>query len=442
MSGFNVQIYSNEYLPPGGTEVHAVVTVTADGTVTGGGGAVEAVEVLVIDTSGSMQHDGRIREARRALAAAINQIRDGVWFSVVSGTDLARLVFPPPNIAGVHNGAVRADDRTRARALEAVKYVEANGGTAMSTWLDAAAGIVSGFPGAIHHVLLVTDGKNESEPEAALDAALARYQGYFQVDTRGVGADWNVDELRQIAQAFLGTVDIIPQPAEMATEFAAIMNQAMGKAVADVSLRVWTPQHATLLFVKQVAPTIEELTDKAQPGPNPLTRDFPTGAWGAEERDYHVAVRVSAAGVGEEMLAARVSLIVNGNPVHQGLVKAMWSNDEQLTARINPEVAHYTGQQELAQAIHEGLAARQAGDEAQATTKLGRAVQLAAAAGNDATTRLLAKVVEIDNAEAGTVRLKKNAETVDVMALDTRSTKTTRVRPGGPPAPPATPAGP
>jgi hypothetical protein len=428
MTGFNVQVFSNEFLPPGGTDVHAVATVTSSGG--GGGGApAEAVEVLVLDSSGSMQIDGRIHEARRALAAAVNQIRDGVWFSVVAGTEVARLVYPAPQVPGYHSGAVRSDERTRGQALDAIRQVQANGGTAMSTWLDAAAGIVSGFPGAIHHVLFVTDGKNESERRSALDTALARYQGLYQVDCRGVGANWSVEELRAIAQAFLGTVDIIPDPHEMAEEFAAIMNAAMGKAIASVSLRVWTPAHAELLFVKQVAPAIEDLTAKAQPGPNPLTRDFPTGAWGDEERDYHVAVRVKAAGVGEEMLAARISLVVDGNPISQGMVKATWSPDEQLTARINPEVAHYTGQQELAAAIADGLAARQAGNETEATTKLGRAVQLAAAAGNAATTRLLANVVEIEDAERGTVRLKRNAEDVDVMALDTRSTKTTRVRP-------------
>lgn len=431
MTGFTVQVFSNEFLPPGAVDVHAVVTVTADGTrgASATGASPEAVEVLVIDTSGSMQVDGRIHEARRALAAAIAQIRDGVWFSVVSGTHVGQLVFPAPTMPGYHNGAVRADESTRAMATEAVRHVQANGGTAMSTWLDAAAGIVSGFPGAIHHVLFVTDGKNESEPAAALQTALHRYPGLFQVDCRGVGANWLVEELRAIAHAFLGTVDIIPEPAEMAEEFRAIMSSAMGKAVADMALRVWTPQHAELVFVKQVAPTIESLA--ARPGPNPLTVDFPTGAWGAEERDYHVAVRVKAAGVGEEMLAARVSLVVDGQAVSQGLVKAMWSEDEHLTARINPEVAHYTGQQELAEAIADGLAARQAGDESEATTKLGRAVQLAAAAGNDATTRLLAKVVDIEDTETGTVRLKKDAEAVDVMTLDTRSTKTTRVRPGG-----------
>ena len=433
MTGFTVQVFSNEYLPPGGTDVHAVVTVTADGTIpTGTGAAVEAIEVLVLDSSGSMQADGRIHEARRALAAAVNQIRDGVWFSVVAGTEEARLVYPSPHAVGYYSGAVRAGAETRAQALAALREVQANGGTAMSTWLAAAAGIMSGFPtNGIRHVLFVTDGKNESEPPEALQEALQRYRGLFQVDCRGVGANWSVEELRRIAQSFLGTVDIIPEPHEMAEEFAAIMNAAMSKGVASVQLRVWMPQHAELLFVKQVAPAIDDLSARAEPGPNALTRDFPTGSWGAEERDYHVAVRVRAAEVGEEMLAARISLVIDGNPVSQGMVKATWSHDEQLTTRINAEVAHYTGQHELAEAIAEGLAARQAGDEATATTKLGRAVQLASQAGNDATTKLLAQVVEIENAEAGTIRLKRDPAPLDVMALDTRSTKTTRVRPAG-----------
>ncbi len=43
------------------------------------------------------------------------------------------------------------------------------------------------------------------------------------------------------------------------------------------------------------------------------------------------------------------------------------------------------------------------------------------------TTRLK-KVVEIDDADTGTVRLKKGASKIDEMSLDTASTKTSRVR--------------
>jgi hypothetical protein len=91
-------------------------------------------------------------------------------------------------------------------------------------------------------------------------------------------------------------------------------------------------------------------------------------------------------------------------------------------------VAHYTGQVELAGAIQEGLEARKAGDEATATFKLGRAVQLAAAGGNDATMKLLKTVVDVDDAATGTVRLKRQVTEVDEMSLDTRSTKTVRVQ--------------
>ena len=47
--------------------------------------------------------------------------------------------------------------------------------------------------------------------------------------------------------------------------------------------------------------------------------------------------------------------------------------------------------------IQEGLAAKAAGDEATATAKLGRAVQLAAETGNDEATAELRKVVDIED---------------------------------------------
>ena len=85
-------------------------------------------------------------------------------------------------------------------------------------------------------------------------------------------------------------------------------------------------------------------------------------------------------------------------------------------------------QAELAQMIQEGLAAKSAGDERTATTKLGRAVQLATESGNAEATAKLRKVVDISDARTGTVRLKRAVDKADEMALDTASTKTTRIR--------------
>ena len=124
-------------------------------------------------------------------------------------------------------------------------------------------------------------------------------------------------------------------------------------------------------------------------------------------------------------------MIVDDKPVSQALVKAIWTGDEALSTKINSQVAHYTGQAELASAIQDGLEARKAGDEHTATVRLGRAVALAAESGNEDTMRLLRKVVDIDDPDTGTVRLKPKVEIADSMALDTRSTKTVRVKKEG-----------
>ena len=225
----------------------------------------------------------------------------------------------------------------------------------------------------------------------------------------------------------MGSVDIIPTGAQMASVFETLMRQSMGRGVASAMLRVWAPQGAQVSFVRQVAPTVEDLTSRRQEV-NALTGAYPTGSWGDESRDYHVAIRLAAKGIGQEQLAARVQLAIGDTVVAQGLVKAMWSSDDTLTTRINPEVAHYTGQAELAEVIQEGLAAKASGDEATATTKLGRAVALAAETGNDEATAKLKKVVDIDDPNAGTVRLRRGVAKLDEMALDTASTKTTRVK--------------
>jgi hypothetical protein len=422
MATFTASVFQNEYLAPNADVVDAVVTVG----VTGGPSTVaaqQAVEIIIIDVSGSMnEEDGRkIIAAREATIAAIECIRDGVSFAVVAGRDGAGLVYPK-------RGLVVADAGTRAEARQAVARVEAEGGTAIGTWLELAAELAGTQPDAICHAILLTDGKNQHQHAWELDRAIAACVGKFQCDCRGLGADWNVAELRKIASALLGTVDIIPEPDAMAVEFTALMEHAMGKEVGGVALRLWTPQGSNVEFVRQVAPALEDLTSTATPV-NPLTNDYALGAWGGDEsRDYHVRVRVPTAPVGDERLAARVMLVVGGDQVAAGLVRAIWTDDEAKSTRINREVAHYTGQAELADAIAEGLAARDAGDGDTATLKLGRAVQLAHDAGNDGTVKLLEKVVDVDDPATGTVRLKREVAAVDAMALDVRSTRTVRVK--------------
>lgn len=423
MAEFSASVFQNEYLARGVDVVDAVITVTATGGGAVGAPSGEVVEVIVIDTSGSMSGDrGRkIVAAREATKAAIDTIRDDVLFAVVGGTQHATIVYPD------EVGLARAGSETRLAAKEAVDRVQARGGTAIGSWLLAVAQLVDTAPGALAHAILLTDGKNESERDHQLDDAIAYCLGKFQCDARGLGTDWEVDELRRVASALLGTVDIVPDADELEAEFTALTQAAMGKE-SRVALRLWTPKGSEVEFVRQVSPALEDLTTKSAPV-NDLTRDLPLGAWsGDESRDYHLRVRIPTGDTGDERLAARVMLVVDDVEQPAALVRAVWTDDENLSTRINREVAHYTGQAELAEAIHDGLVARAAGDDATATVRLGRAVQLAHEAGNDDTVRLLRAVVEVDDPDTGTVRLKRDVGEADTMALDVRSTRTVRVR--------------
>jgi hypothetical protein len=430
---FAVDIFQNEYLADGAREVNAIVTVTA----TGGGTSApvgnfsdgpDAAVVIMVDCSGSMDYPAaKIHAAREATAAAIDAVRDGVAFAVIAGTHEAKEVYPGSGqLAVSHPGS-------REEAKQSLRRLTPGGGTAIGTWLSKADQLfLSRRDISIRHGILLTDGRNEHEKPADLQRTLDRVQGHFTADCRGVGTDWEVAELSRIASALLGTADIVADPAHLADDFRAMMENAMGKEVADVALRVWTPANASVKFVKQVAPAVEDLTGRRKES-GPRAGDYPTGSWGDESRDYHVCIEVPAAAVGSEMLAGRISLVVpqpdgSTEVLSQGLVKAVWTDDLAASTKISPQVAHYTGQAELAGTIQEGMDAHRRGDVDVATSKLGRAVQLAQESGNEDTFKLLAKVVDVIDAKEGTVRFRKDVSKEDSMTLETRSTKTVRVK--------------
>jgi hypothetical protein len=418
---FGTEVFQNEYLPTDATVVDAVVTVTSTSDQSTAATPTMA-QVIMIDCSGSMATPAtKMSEAKRATAAAIDALRDKVEFAVVAGRTDATLVYPSTP------ALVAASARTRAAAKKAVAALGASGGTAMGQWLMAARELLAASSAEIRHGILLTDGRNQHETHDELTANLRHCEGVFVCDARGVGEDWSGTELRTIASALLGTADGLADPSELADDFRSMTESVMGKSVAEASLRLWTPAGSTVRFVKQVFPHVEDLTARRREV-SARVGDYPLGSWGAESRDYHVSVQVPTGAVGEEILAARVSVVAGADVLSQSLVRAVWTDDTALSTRINARVAHYTGQEELAEVIQEGLAARDAGDVDVATSKLGRAVQLAEETGHAGTAKLLARVVDVIDARQGTVRLKQKVAGVDAEMANVRSVKTVRVK--------------
>ncbi|AFR10863.1 vWA domain-containing protein [Nocardiopsis alba] len=422
---FRVEVLQNPCLPPGGGQVHAIVNVSSRGPESVDP-SVRACEVIIVDTSGSMYGE-KIEAAGRAARAAVETLRDGVRFAVIGGSHEARMIYPRDE------RTVELDASTRAEALEALRGLEADGGTRMGVWLTRAARLFEGVDG-IKHAILLTDGRN-NEMFDSFEEVLRRFEGAFVCDCRGVGTDWDVEELRRIDSAFLGSgPDIIADPADMAADFRAMTRTSMSKTVADVALRLWTPKNSIVRYVKQVAPTVQDLTERGVERV-PMARDYPTGSWGTENRDYHICVEVEPGAPGRRLRAGWVRVVLPGPTPEQdripasGNILAEWTADEDRTTGIHTRVAHYTGRVEMARAIQDGLAARRGGDEATATTRLGRAVELAHGAGDEETQRLLGRVVDVLDPSTGTVRLKPGVDKVDEMTLDIDSTRTVRTRP-------------
>ncbi len=418
---FTAEVFQNAYLPEGAKEVNAIMTVTATGTMQANSSSASgSVFGLICDVSGSMQ-GGKIQAAKAAMIKLVQLMPEDAHFFIVTGSNDARLAVP----------LMQATLPNKDRAIATIRRIDAAGTTAISTWLAEALSQFKRMPDAIRQALLLTDGQNDFSDASRLAAVLEACEGVFQCECRGVGTDWKVAQLKEISGKLLGTTDIIPDPALMEMDFQEILAKAMSKSISDVSLRLWTPQGAQILFCKQVSPEIVDLTQRAKSVKTQVV-DYPTGSWSKDEsRDYHFCIQVNPGNVGDEMLAGRASLIytVDGveTKITEARILAIWTDDEAKSTKLDRRVAHYTGQAELAQSIQEGLEARERGNEEVATAKLGRAIQLAHASGNEGTAKLLKTVVDVLDAPTGTVRLKKSVAKEDEMALETRSTKTTRI---------------
>ena len=329
-----VAVDANPWLAPDATRVDALVTVTGPGAPPPT--PPDVLQVVVVDCSGSMLGD-KIEQARTATSTALAALPDGTLFAVVAGTSGARPVYPA-------EGAARADGRSRAEAVAAVRALHAGGGTRLGVWLDAVRAIAEGHPGAVRHALLITDGRS-GEPRAELHASLERCLGAFTCDCRGIGTGWEVGELREIATTLLGDVDIVAEPGDLPIDLARALRAASRRSVPGVVLRLWSPERSRVRAITQVAPDVRELTGALRAS-GPGAVEVALGDWGAQR------------------------------------------------------LVHYAGQVELAGAVRDGLRARRGGDDATATLLLGRARELAERSGHQDTPSLLDDVAHDTGAAA------------------------------------------
>ncbi|GAA1033410.1 MULTISPECIES: VWA domain-containing protein [Amycolatopsis] len=386
--GWDVEVHQNRYLGEGDTEMQAVVTVSARDD-----GQPEfrppGAEVLLVDCSTSMRYPPtKIAAARRAAAAAIRALPDGVGFAVVRGTERADLAYP------LQPGLAVASDETRAAAVAAVERFVAVGGTAMGTWLECARTLFASAPDAVRHAILLTDGNNQSQSAESLRRELDACEGQFVCDARGIGDGWQRAELVEIGRVLRGSVDSVVRDEDLVDDFRALMAAALAKVIPSARLRIGVTEQTTLRFVKQVWPSEYDLTSRCVPdGDGKAVLSL--GSWSAgETREFQLAVEVSAdtPEYGSDRMLAWVE--VDGAADSAVPLLAHWTHDPVAPTLVDPKVRRYTMHAELSEALVNADEAYAAGDHARAAREWGQAVEIATRTNNKEVLRRLARVVD------------------------------------------------
>jgi hypothetical protein len=374
-----IEVSQNEYLGIGKREVHAFVTVSTADTENGPAARAAAAAALtrrtdrtygakpappagpdgppsvvfIADCSRSLAEPGRLEGIKAALRAGIDQLPDGARFAVIAGRADSQAVYPE------EGGTEAVTKASRAAAKVAVDRLTAYGGREIGLWLSRAARIFALGSGPVRHAILIVNGRDEGLHPSRLAMTARACTGLFTADCLGLGDDWEVHEMRLVSEQLSGLMAFVPEPDGLPEAVREAASRAAVKRIADVELSLWTPSGAVIRSVKQVSPTLRDLTDTRIPGDAVRTVGFPTGAWGEESRQFHICVEVEPGERGQEKLAARVQLTARGpeavEVLGEGKIRAVWVADETVAMRFTSKTGAHQSQDELAARLNESL---------------------------------------------------------------------------------------
>ncbi len=195
---------------------------------------------FVLDTSGSMAHDGKLEQAKDALIQCIGALRKGDRFAVVqfsTEVDVLSETYLPAT----------ADSREKAE-----RFIEAfvpRGGTNIEGALQRALGFHSvensetreSEGQRLQVVVFLTDGRptvGQTVPKAILNDVESRNRAGLRIFPFGLGYDVNTRLLDDLAAATHATVDYVKPEEEIEPRVGAFFDKVSAPALTDVELEI------------------------------------------------------------------------------------------------------------------------------------------------------------------------------------------------------------
>src|SRR5919204_5754928 len=341
----------------------------------GGGGNVPIFLGVVLDVSGSMQGP-KLDAAKDALMRLLGRVppSDNVVVHITLFNDTAEQLAPP--MTG------RELSRNLPSVTRSIRDISAAGATSLGGGLRVAHQASRRYSEYDRRVLMITDGKQEGTLPIsdAYNAASELASDGLRVDAWGVGSAWEADQLRTIAHTTGGEADVIPDARNLADAVDELFTDVEGTQASNVRLMLNTPRGTMIRSVRQVYPSVQDraaqqISDQQWVIPiGALTKDEPKFVIELETtpRDNNIPFRI---------LVPTVVYSQGGADQADELDRNAWFFVRWVgtpgEVRMDEQLTHYTGEEEIASLSQEGFALLDMGAVEAATAKLSAALEKA-----------------------------------------------------------------
>ena len=181
--------------------------------------------VFVLDISGSMAHDGKLRMSRNSVGAFVDSLGEEDRFEVITFNISSQTLF---------NSLQQVDGQSKEQAIAFLESQRARGGTVLRPALTTAYRYVD--PDRTLNVVVLSDGMTEqSEQRELLELVLQRPSG-SRVFSIGVGNEVNRPLLSQLAEDAGGLAAFVSQGDDFERQAKAFRRKLMRPAVTELRI--------------------------------------------------------------------------------------------------------------------------------------------------------------------------------------------------------------